>query len=232
MNIGKFIYYTYIYVYIYREKKEKIKETYRKEKETNRKKIPSTLCGALTRSPGSVLRSRVVSEIVTTVNCTSTIKREPSTNRSRSMRLFAPSPPPYRHDFLPPRKRIRETQRESSVGVHNCSTRRNNSFRGYDFLFGGDRNESHGCLVARQNRWAAYGQSSPRWTTLTGSPRNRKAIYRFSAPPKDSRYRLIGTERIIVDDMRSSSNEKSRGGDDCRNFLKNFSFFFLWKEEK
>lgn len=109
--------------------------------------------------------------------------------------------------------------------MHNYSMS-NNSFRGYDFLFGGDRNESHGCLVARQNRWAAYGQSSPRWTTLTGSPRNRKAIYRFSAPPKDSRYRLIGTERIIVDDMRASSNEKSRGGDDCRNFLKNFSFFF------
>lgn len=116
--------------------------------------------------------------------------------------------------------------------MHNYSMS-NNSFRGYDFLFGGDRNESHGCLVARQNRWAAYGQSSPRWTTLTGSPRNRKAIYRFSAPPKDSRYRLIGTERIIVDiadDMRASSNEKSRGGDDSRNFLKNFSFFSFGKK--
>lgn len=125
-----------------------------------------------------------------------------------SFRHFRPPPSPYR--IRSPRFPYRETLgvgRRTILEAQRSSKPRLGFFAIFPSRW--DRFQSprrgiamrisdHSCFVARQNPWAACGQSSPRWTTLTGSPRNRKAIYRFSAPPKDSRYRFIGTEHIII----------------------------------
>lgn len=154
--------------------------------------------------------------------------------RSRSFRHFF-RPLPLPHDISLSRKRERELRCaqlsyrsanniERSHGYGLSLWEKGGGGGGGDLREGETRIGDHRYLIARQNLWAAYGQSSPRWTTLTASPRSRKPTYRSSAPPKDSRYRFIGTESYnwfidVEDDSSSNEPKVARGGDDSIGFL-------------
>lgn len=155
--------------------------------------------------------------------------------RSRSFRHFF-RPLPLPHDISLSRKRERELRcaqlflpkreqywKKPRIRIFSLRKRKRRRRR-IDVREGETRIGDHRYLIARQNLWAAYGQSSPRWTTLTASPRSRKPTYRSSAPPKDSRYRFIGTESYnwfidIEDDSSSNEPKVARGGDDSIGFL-------------
>lgn len=166
--------------------RKKVKRQIEREKIVQ---ILSTLCGALTRSPGSVLRSRAVSETSLTLNSLSHNETHRKTTWRNIDVIF----------FL----RIESARFPRRIRCWVHTTVRSNRMR---FHRGnllrpihpkGERSRierlSSRFRFGRQNPWAAFGQSFLRWTTLTGFPRNRRATCRFSAPPKDSRYRFIGT---------------------------------------
>lgn len=192
--------------------REKVKRQIEREKKIVQ--ILSTLCGALTRSPGSVLRSRAVSETSLTLNSLSlTTRRIEKNNVEELDAIFFFFASNLRRDSA---RRIRCWDARTTVRSNRMRYPRGNILRPTSSrqltnrtTFSSRRSRF---VLGRQNPWAACGQSFLRWTTLTGFPRNRRATYRFSAPPKDSRYRFIGTIRTHAHTHTRTSLTRSKEG--------------------